>query len=562
MQNPPLLPPRFFSHLKLLFLLLTGPMLAGHAAEPPALIVVISLDQFRQDYLEKFRPYFSAGGFNLFLNRGTAFTNCHYRHSLTKTGPGHAVLLSGVHANIHGIIANDWIDRNTFVRVNCVDDPSVEVLGLAESTGGVRMPGSKAMIGRSPKNYLVTTVGDELKAERGGQPRIIGISNKDRAAVLMGGQLASAAYYTEGAHFVSSTYYMKELPQWVRDFNAAGKQDAYFGRVWDRVLPVEAYAIQGPDDSPGEFTGLGLGRTFPKTVTGGDAKPGANFYETLIHTPFASEILADFARAAIENENLGRRGVTDMLCLSFSSTDYIGHDTGPESHEVMDMAVRIDRILEGLFKFLDARIGLDRCLIVLSADHGAAPLAERLKAIDPRFPAGRIDNALVLRTTEAALDRAFGSLAGAGRWIVPDGYSLLLAPEALAEKKIARPAAESVVRDALMTLDFVEAAYTRTQLEAGNVNTEYGRRALLSFNRERSGDVFYQSKPFWFDRDGFGTNHGSPYNYDTHVPLLWFGAGIPAGVRSEPVGVDDLAPTLARLLGLTAPPRSEGRALF
>jgi hypothetical protein len=554
-------PLRSFMHLSLLWLMFTSPALAGPVAAPPALVVVISLDQFRQDYLERFRSHFVDDGFKLFLNRGTTFANCHYRHSYTKTGPGHAVLLSGVHANVHGIIANDWLDRATLAKVYCSDDPAEKVVGLAPPSGPQR-PGDRAIVARSPRSYLATTVGDMLKLSRGGWPKIIGLSNKDRAAVLMAGHLADAAYYTEGDRFVTSTYYMRALPVWVEAFNAAKKPDTYFGKVWDRLLPVEAYAIQGPDDSPNEFTGLGLSPTFPKTITGGEKQPGSAFYEALSHTPFGSEILADFARAAIDGEKLGQRGVTDLLTVSFSANDLVGHDTGPDSHEVMDMVLRTDRILAEFFRFLDQRVGLKNCLIVLSADHGAAPTPERLKALRSDFPTGRVDNALVRRTCEAALDRAFGPLAGAtDRWLAVDSAWLLFDADTLAKKQVAPAAAENVVRTALLTLDFIEAVYTRTQMLNRDVHTELGRRALLSFHAGRSGDVFYQTKPFWIDF-AYGTNHGSPYNYDTHVPLLWFGAGIPAGVRSERVGVDDLAPTLSRLLLLASPPQSEGRALF
>ncbi len=557
----PFRPLRLLASLGLLPCLLSAGDPASQTAEPPALVVVISLDQFRQDYLERFRPYFVHGGFNLFLERGAVFANCHYRHSYTKTGPGHGVLLSGVHANIHGIIANDWLDRTTLARVYCCDDPAEQVVGLAPHTGPQR-PGDRATAARSPRSYLATTVGDTLKLARGGRPKVIGLSNKDRAAILMAGHFADAAYYTEGDRFVTSTYYMRALPAWAEGFNVAKKPDAYFGKVWDRLLPVEAYSIQGPDDSPNEFTGLGLSPIFPKIITGGEKAPGPAFYEALIHTPFASEILADFARAAIDGEKLGQRHVTDLLAISFSANDLVGHDTGPDSHEVMDMVVRTDRILADFFTFLDQRIGLARCLIVLSADHGAAPTPEHLKALRPDFPAGRIDNALVRKTGEAALNRVFGPLAHAtDRWLAVDSAWLHLDPETLARKQVAPAAAENVVRDALLTLDFVEAAYTRTQLLARDVNTELGRQALLSFHAGRSGDVFYQTKPYWIDFP-HGTNHGSPYSYDTHVPLLWFGVGVPVGTHPERVGVDDLAPTLSRLLHLPVPPQSEGRALF
>lgn len=536
---------------------LTGPKLFA----APALVVVISIDQFRYDYLPRFREHFSDGGFNLFLKHGADFADCHFRHSSTKTGPGHAVMLTGVHANLHGIIANDWIDRNTFERVSCVGDKDVEILGLPPISGPV-LPGiGDPRMGRSPKNLLVTTVGDELKLDRGGRPKVIGISNKDRAAILMSGKMADAAYYMERGRMVSSTYYMPSLPDWVQAWNAAGKADAYFGKVWDRALPAESYLVQGPDDMPGEAKSSS-GNTLPKKIDGGETAPGPKFYAAFEDTPFSNEVLVDFTEAAIVNERLGGHpGITDLLCVSFSGHDHIGHLYGPDSHEIMDNVIRMDRTLDQFFRFLDKRLGLARCLIVLTADHGAMPIPEWVHRLRAEVPASRDFGAAALSAVEAALNQTYGPRINKARWTLRDDTSFLIYPDALKEKGLESAAVQQLIRDTLQSLDSVQAAYTRTQLETGEASGELGRRAVLSFNRARSGDVFFQAKPFFFDRVS-GATHGSPYNYDTHVPLLWYGAGVKAGVHTERVGVDDLAPTLAHLLGLPAPPLAEGRVLF
>ena len=537
---------------------------AGKAAPAaPALVVVVSLDQFRADYLERFRAYYGKGGFNLFLERGAVFVDCHYRHSVTKTACGHSVMLTGVHAAQHGIIANDWVDRTTLSQVSCVGDETAPIVGLPPPSGPQRPGLDNPYLGRSPRNLLVTTVGDELKLARGGRPKVIGVSIKDRSAILMAGRLADAAYFMEEDRMVTSTYYRTELPSWVTSWNEAKKVASYFGKVWDRVLPEAAYAQQGPDDVAAELTSHGLGRTLPKRVDGGETTPGAKFSAAFENTPFQSEVLADFAKTVVENENLGRRGVTDVLCVSFSTPDTIGHAYGPDSHEVMDNAVRTDRILADFFRFLDRWVGLTQCTLVLTADHGASPMPEVVLASQRGVPAGRVKSAEVVKVTEAALNERFGSLANHERWLVNDDASLIIHPAALAEKKVPAAEVERVVQAALLTLPYVRAAYTRTDLVRGEAPGEPGRRMLASFNRERSGDVLFQLQPYFILSSRVsGTTHGTPYNYDTHVPLLWYGVGVTPGVRTERVGVDDLAPTLSRILGLPAPPLAEGRVLF
>lgn len=548
---------RFVPLCLALAIVLPGPVRANETG--PALVVVLTIDQFRADYLGRFAPHFVAGGFRLLLEQGASFTDCRYRHAVTKTACGHAVVLTGVHANHHGIVNNAWTDRETLKRGNCVDDPAVQLIGRPESRGGVKLPGTA--LGASPQRLLASTVGDELKLRRPAS-KVIGISSKDRSAILLSGKLADAAYWMDKGTIVSSTHYMKELPEWVRTFNAAGRVEAAFGKTWERLLPVADYdKLQGPDNMPGEFGDYGMGQTFPKVVNGGSNQITANYYEAFEGSPFKNEVLLDFARAAVENENLGRRGFTDILCLSFSTNDVVGHAYGPDSHELMDITLRTDRMVADFLAFLDQRVGLKNCTIVFTADHGVAPLPERVKGQNPNLSAGRVDNVALLRTCEDALNAAFGPLAAGRRWLVVDENWLFFQRDVLKEKGIASPAAEKVVRDALLTLEFVEAAYTRTDLNAGTITGPHAEGVLLSHYGPRSGDVYYHMKPFWVERKT-GTNHGTPYTYDTHVPLVWFGVGVKPGIYPQRVGVDDIAPTLARILGVVAPPRAMGRNLF
>lgn len=550
-------------NLRTAFLLLVTTALAARAAEPerPALVVVIAVDQFRADYLTRFAPHLVEGGFRLLMGRGAWFTECDHRHSVTKTAPGHAVISSGVHADVHGIIANDWIDRETMLKVGCVEDREERIVGL-EATGGAQRVARIAPAGASPRHFPAPTIADLVKEAAGGRAKAFGLSSKDRSAILLGGKRADAAYWMDKGRIVSSTYYLPELPAWVRAFNASGRVESYYGKTWERLLPAAAYeAIQGADDAPGESVELFLPPTFPKKVDGGAPTLTANFYESFENTPFKSEVLMEFARELVVREELGRRGAMDFLGLSFSSNDSVGHVYGPDSHEVMDMALRTDRLLADFFQLLEQRVGLNRCLIVLTADHGAPQLPELLKARDPAADAGRIDTVAVLRACQGVLDRAFGPAPEGQRWLTTDATALLFYRDTLAVKNVARPDAERVVRAALLTLPFVGAAYTRTQLEAGDAPGEAGAAMLRSFNRARSADVIYQPKPNWFDRKT-GVNHSTPYRYDTHVPLLWLGAGVPRGERTERVGTDDIAPTLLHLLGIKPAAGMRGRDLF
>jgi len=533
----------------------------GAQESPPRLVVVISVDQMRADYLERFRPHFGPGGFNLLLEQGADFTDCHYRHAVTKTGPGHAVMLSGVHANLHGIIANEWLLREWPApeQVNCVEDRDSALVGLAPRT--IRSPGGvlEAKSGRSPRHYLAPTVGDQLKLRHGARAKVFGVADKDRAAILMSGRLADGAYWTEEGRVVTSTYYRPDLPAYLTAFNAERRAEALYGREWTRLLGPAVYdATQGPDDAAGEYEGVGFARTFPKRLDGGRPEIGKDYYEAFDHTPWNNELVADLARAVITQERLGEAdGAPDLLAIGFSQPDKIGHAYGPHSHEVMDSIVRLDRTLAELFRFLDEKIGLANCTIVLTADHGVAPLPERNPAQGGRVRAADLDSQVF-----AALDAKFGPLADNERWAVRDALGYHLNPVALTQKQLAPAAVEEAVRAALAESPVIAAAYTRTRLVDPAPLDAVGESLRLSYYPPRSPDVMAVLRPFFIDRTSPGTTHGTPYDYDTHVPLLWYGAGVKPGVHATRVGVDDLAPTLARLLGVPAPAQTAGRALF
>jgi predicted AlkP superfamily pyrophosphatase or phosphodiesterase len=539
---------------------------AADAPRPARLAVVISIDQFRADYLMRFRPYFVEGGLNRFWRDGLVFTDAHYRHGITKTAPGHGVMLSGVHANLHGVIANDWKLRvwPALEDVNAVEDRDSPLVGLPprawRSPGGVL----EAKSGRSPRHFNAVTVGDQLKLRHGARSRVFGVADKDRAAILMAGRLADAAYWTEEGRVVTSTFYRPALPEYFAALNAEGRADRLFGKEWTRLLDAAVYdAVQGPDDAPGESDALGLARTFPKRLDGGAQHISSAFYEAFDHTPWNNELVGAMAKEVIAREGLGADDAApDLLAIGFSQPDKIGHAYGPDSHEVMDSILRLDRLIAELFAFIDEKVGLGNCIVVLTADHGVAPLPEKILALNRGIEAGRVRGADVDRHVFAALSQQFGALAENERWAVRDGSGYHLNLALLEQKQITAWDAEVAVRDALLAYPAIARAYTRSELTFPAPLDEIGEATRLSYYPPRSPDVMYVLKPYFMEKATAGTTHALPYAYDTHVPIAFFGAGIARGVRTERIGVDDIAPTMANLLQVPRPPQALGRVLF
>lgn len=546
--------------------LLAGTTIGFGAPPSPNLVVVISVDQMRADYLDRFAPYFGEGGFNRLTRQGLNFPDNHYRHAVTKTGPGHAVMLTGVHADRHGIIGNEWRLRTWpgLEQVNCVEDREAPLVGAAPRA--VRSPGGvlEAKSGRSPRHLQAGTVGDQLKLRHGAAAKVFGVADKDRAAILMTGKLADGAYWTEEGRVVTSTFYRRELPDYLVAFNAERHAEKVFGREWTRLLDTKVYdAVQGPDDAAGEESGVGLTRTFPKRIDGGRSAISKDFYEAFDHSPWNNELVLMFARELVEREQLGRAdGAPDLLAIGFSQIDKIGHAYGPDSHEVMDSFLRLDRVLADLLTFLDEKVGPQAYTVVLTADHGVTPLPERIQAMSRDVATGRVKGAELDEQVTTALDTQFGALTDGERWAARDGLGYHLNPAALTQKHLAPGVLEEALRAALLTHPAVAAVYTRTRLTDPTPLDRIGESMRLSYYPSRSPDVMIVLKPYYIDRANTGTTHGTPYPYDTHVPQLWYGVGVPPGVRSERVGVDDIAPTLARLLGIPAPPLAEGRILF
>jgi arylsulfatase A-like enzyme len=437
----------------------------------------------------------------------------------------------------------------------------------------------------SPRNFIGSTLGDELSLATAQQSRTIALATKGRGAILLGGRLGKAYYMNDDTgEMTTSTYYASVLPNWVVGWNTKKLADASFGKPWERALPEAAYALTGPDDAKAEGDSKGLGKTFPHKVNGKLAAPGPDYYEAFIQTPFANDYELEFARAAVENEQLGARGVTDLLAISISAVDLAGHTFGPSSQEVEDIVVRLDQQLGAFLDWTYGRLGEQNVLTLVTADHGATPVPEQMAALG--FEAGRIKKKLISETVEAALTARYGAPGGGGKdrpaaapapgkggkeprpekWVVAlEDPHIFLNRAAIEAKKLDATEVEQVAGAAAAGIKGFGGYFTRAQLMRGSVpNTPLGMSILRSYHAPRGGDVVMWTLPYYFwgkygEKD-VGSTHGTFYRYDSEVPVLLSGPGVRPGrygVREQV----DLAPTLAQLLGLTAPAGSEGEVV-
>jgi len=538
---------------KNLLLLLLGVSLIGIQAfcQDSRLVVLISIDQFRYDYLARFHHALTKGGFAYLFQNGANFTNTHYEHSETSTGPGHTVLLTGTYARQNGIVQNTWYDRRKKRSVYCMEDETTTIIGAG---GG----------GRSPALLLGSTFGDELRIGTGFQAKVVSVSLKDRAAIPMGGKLANVAYWLVDSSFVTSSYYLSELPAWVKEFNSSGIVRSFLGRPWKKALPEHYYRELDRDSSPYEKDQHGLGVTFPHPVRGN--KPGEmtrSYYEALRSSPFGNDLVSAFAREALLREHLGQRNTTDLLCIGFSSHDYACHAFGPQSHEVLDMTVRVDSLLADFLTFLDTHVGLERCTIILSSDHGVAPVPEYILTHREGADAGRIPMASVRTICEDALENRYGG-EDQGEPMIEriQGWNIHLNLDALAKRGLSAEVVAGTLADSLLAREEVAYAFTFTRLLSEPPGNSVERRVRNSFYPPRSGHVVFVLKPFYLLSSGkTGTGHGTPYAYDAHVPLILAGPGIRPGNYASKASPADIAPTLSTLLGVEFPAQYAGRVL-
>lgn len=512
------------------------------------LVVLIAIDMLKGE--TPFQHYNRlTGGIRYLIDNGTSYTNAHYQHSTTFTAVGHAVLGTGAPAAEHGLAGNDWADRVTGERIYCVADP--------DSTPFVQT----SIRGTSPKNLTATTFSDEIVLSSGGKSRTFGVSIKDRGAILPAGRLGKAFWYeSTTGDFYTTDYYYDEMPDWVVAFNEAGHKDRYRGQTWELLHPIETYVFGHNDTRTGEKGYYRLGLGFPKHyegTPGTEHHPGedrdSDYYGGLRFAPAGDELTLDFVKELVQVEDLGRQGATDVLTISLSAQDYVGHAWGTHSLEYEDHFLRVDSMLGEFFDFLDQQVGLNRTLIILTADHASDDIPEYQS--EQGLDAGRHYPGQFIQAANDALKERFGIEEDLimAFW----NPSLFLNPAVMAQNDLEYPVVERALADFMVAQDGFQYAVTRTDIELGNIpDTPIMRKLLRAFQPERSGNVLIIQDQFWYlypNADQFAAMHGSPYAYDTHVPIMFAGPNIGNEIVHRGVAVSSIAPTVTRYLNVRTP---------
>lgn len=514
--------------------------------DKPKLVVGVVVDQMRYDYLTRFWDKYGEDGFKRLISEGYNFKNHHFNYIPTYTAPGHTSVYTGTTPRSHGIISNSWYDKFEKKYVYCVSDDEVQPIGTSNSAGKM-----------SPKRMMSTTIADENRLFTQMRGKTIGIALKDRGAILPAGHTANAAYWFHGqeeGNWVSSDFYMEELPLWVTDFNLSGKKMDYL-KTWDPLHPIETYVESGEDDNQFETGYNGKKRaTFPYDLE----KLGKNNgdYDLLKVTPFGNSLTADFAIAAIEGEELGQDEFTDFLTVSFSSTDYVGHNFGVNSKEIEDAYLRLDLDLAKLLTSLDSQVGKGNYTLFLTADHGGGDVPSYLTSLN--VPSGYFDDVQF----EEDLNKYLTENYEEGLLESVSNYQVFFNYRALVEAEIDKQELQDEVAHFILQYPKVNMVFTRTQLESGAYPEGISRLVQQGYNQKRSGDVVFILDPAVISyTTTTGSTHGSGFSYDTHAPLIFFGKGIQHGNTSLRSEVVDIAPTLAVLLGIAFPNSTTGEPL-
>jgi predicted AlkP superfamily pyrophosphatase or phosphodiesterase len=522
-----------------ILLIFTGDKAYSQPVPRPKLVVGIVIDQMRYDYLYRYKPYYGKNGFNRLMSEGTNFTFAHFNYVPTYTAPGHTSIYTGTAPFYHGIISNDWFDKQKKEMMYCVKDTLTTSVGSSDDEGAM-----------SPRRLLASTITDQLKLATNGASKIISISLKDRAAILPGGHMANAAYWYDNktGDFISSSYYMKSLPEWVADFNRKKLADKYLSQEWNLLKPDSDYQISAPDEVPYEYDVFAEGKTsFPHSFKNVNS---ASKYEALESTPFGNDIVEKFVKAALINENLGNGESTDFLAVSFSSTDYIGHAYGTNSFEIEDTYLRLDEQIADLLNALDEQVGKGNYVVFLTADHAALVTPGYLARNN--MPTGELNTNRASDSIKHFLKNEFGSIDLIENFSNGQVFlnHSLIRKRHLDIHKVMKELAGYIEE----SLPAVSEVYTRDDLQSQTAYRANPCLVLNGYNVKRSGDIVLELKPgYLLNNLGAGTTHGAQYAYDTHVPMLFYGWHIPVQTINTPVYTVDIAPTITDLLKITEP---------
>ncbi|SNR81415.1 Predicted pyrophosphatase or phosphodiesterase, AlkP superfamily [Maribacter sedimenticola] len=513
----------------------------------PKLVVGIVVDQMRYDYLTRFYDHYGKDGFKRLVEQGFNCKNNHYNYAPTSTGPGHTSVYTGTTPSVHGVIGNNWYDKEIEQDVYCAGDETYSSIGTASNAGKM-----------SPHRMTVTTVTDELRLHNQLRSKTIAIALKDRGAVLPGGHTANAAYWFHGedeGKWITSSYYMDVLPKWVQDFNASGKAQSY-KKAWNTLKDIKEYKESGTDNNA--YEGLFNGEkapTFPHSTTSLLDKD--KDFDIIKATPFGNSLTTDFAIEALKQEALGQDDITDFLAVSYSSTDYVGHKYGVNSKEVQDTYLRLDEDLARLFKALDKTVGEGEYTLFLSADHAAIEVPAYLR--DQKIPSGYVDNAANSKKLAEFLRYTYGTEDIVKNY---SNYQLFLDHKIIKNLDLTLAEVQAEIAQEFLSYDAVDRVYTADQMW----NNEYthGIPYILQngYNQKRSGDILVVLKPGFISYSETGSTHGSPQIYDTHTPLLFYGKGIKPGATFERTEIPDIAPTISALLGISFPNGTTGKPII
>jgi len=540
---------------------------AAHAGEQPKLVLQITIDALRGDLPSRFANVLGNGGFRYLMEQGIHYTNAHYQHANTETIVGHVSLATGTVPAAHGMVANVWFDREQGRLAYNIEDASYSLLTAGadvDKKSEIDPTQKKAKVdGRSPNNILTSTLSDEMAVHFAGRSKIFGVSVKDRGAVSLAGHAGKAFWFSKASgEFVTSSYYYDKYPAWVNEWNARKPALAYADKAWTLLHEPSKYQFGDADDRDYETDIAGFGRIFPHAY----GKPDDKYFTTkLTLSPAGDELTLDFAKTLLDSEQLGQDEIPDYLAISFSSTDYVGHVFGASSLETEDNLARLDRTLADLFAYIDKKVGLANTLIVLSADHGQPEVPGHLheRGIDKAryFDTTALDKAPAI----AALKKQFGI----GEELIEAYFHpyLYLNHDLMRDKGLDQAAVEQAVAAELLKFDGVAYAVSSTALRRGNLpDTLLMRSILRNFHPKRSGDIYLVFEPNVFinDFDGLtvASTHGSPWRYDTFVPVMFAGAGLSAAKVTRPITPYDIAPTLAAYLNVKPPSGAIGTPLL